>query len=53
MTPLFRLAGALRRDPDDEAWFAAPEHDLRRLARPWFEALRACGPDIRARLKAE
>jgi hypothetical protein len=47
MTQLFRLAGALRGDPEVDAWFAAPEHDLRRLAQPWFEALRALGPDIR------
>ncbi|SFI71924.1 DUF1801 domain-containing protein [Caulobacter sp. UNC279MFTsu5.1] len=47
MTELFRLAGAVRRDPDVDAWFAAPEHDLRRLAQPWFERLRACGPDVR------
>lgn len=47
MTQLFRLSGALRRDPDVDAWLAAAEHDLRRLAQPWFEALRACGPDVR------
>ncbi|KQY35756.1 hypothetical protein ASD21_01180 [Caulobacter sp. Root1455] len=47
MTQLFRLAGALRGDPEVDAWFAAPEHDLRRLAQPWFEALRALGPDVR------
>ena len=47
MTELFRLAGAVRRDPDVDAWFAAPEHDLRRLAQPWFERLRTCGPDVR------
>ncbi|MFZ0269583.1 DUF1801 domain-containing protein [Caulobacter sp.] len=47
MTQLFRLTGALRGDPDVAAWFSAPEHDLRRLAQPWFEALRACGPDVR------
>jgi len=46
MTQLFRLSGATRRDPDVEAWFAAPEHDLRRLAQPWFDALRASGPDV-------
>jgi hypothetical protein len=51
MTELFRLSGAMRRDPDVEAWFAAPEHDLRRLAQPWFEALRACGPDVRELLQ--
>lgn len=47
MTQLFRLSGATRRDPGVEAWFAAPEHDLRRLAQPWFDALRASGPDVR------
>lgn len=47
MTQLFRLAGAVRRDPDVDAWLAAPEHHLRRLAQPWFDALRACGPDVR------
>jgi len=46
MTELFRLSGATRRDPEVEAWFAAPDHDLRRLARPWFERLRAAGPDV-------
>jgi hypothetical protein len=46
MTQLFLLDGALRRDPEVEAWFAADE-PLRQLARPWFEAMRACGPDVR------
>jgi hypothetical protein len=46
MTQLFRLSGATRRDPEVAAWFAAPEHDLRRLAQPWFDALRACGQDV-------
>ena len=47
MTDLFRLAGAVRRDPGVDAWFTAPGPDLRRLAQPWFESLRACGPDVR------
>lgn len=46
MTDLFRLAGAVRRDPGVDAWFTAPGPDLRRLAQPWFERLRACGPDV-------
>ncbi|MBO9557010.1 MAG: DUF1801 domain-containing protein [Caulobacter sp.] len=46
MSELFRLSGAVRRDSEVEAWFASPHHDLRRLARPWFDALRACGPDV-------
>ncbi|HWW26224.1 MAG TPA: DUF1801 domain-containing protein [Caulobacter sp.] len=50
MSDLFRLAGVQRRDPGIDAWFAAPEHDLRCLAQPWFESLRACGPDVRETL---
>lgn len=46
MTPLFRLSGATRKDPDVDAWFSGPGPDLRRLAQPWFDALRACGPDV-------
>ena len=47
MSELFRFPGAVARDPDVEAWFAAPDHELRRLALPWFERMRACGPDVR------
>jgi hypothetical protein len=43
---LFRLSGGVRRDPAVEAWFAEPNHEMRRLAQPWFEAMRACGPDV-------
>jgi hypothetical protein len=50
MTELFRLSGATRKDPAVDAWFAAPQHDLRRLAQPWFSTLRAHGPDVRALL---
>jgi hypothetical protein len=47
MTQLFRLTGAVERDPQVAAWFTASDHDLRRLAQPWFETLRACGSDVR------
>lgn len=47
MTQLFRLPSAIRRDPEVDAWFAAGHDELRRLAQPWFETLRACGPDVR------
>lgn len=47
VSELFRLSGAARRDRDVEAWFFAPDHELRRLAAPWFEQMRACGPDVR------
>ena len=61
MSDLFRLSGAVRRDPQVDAWFAGavrldPEIDhllaepadaLRRIARRWFDQMRACGDDVR------
>ncbi len=47
MSDLFRFPSVLRRDPDVEAWFAAPNHELRRLVQPWFDRLRGCGADVR------
>ncbi|WGM39500.1 DUF1801 domain-containing protein [Caulobacter sp. NIBR1757] len=44
--PLFLFPSAAERDPEVEAWLAAPD-PIRQLARPWFEALRAAGPDVR------
>ena len=46
MSGLFRFASAVRRDPGVEAWLSA-EDPLRQLARPWFEAMRDCGDDVR------
>lgn len=45
MSALFSLPGAVRRDPAVEAWFGGDP--LRLLARPWFEAMRDQGPDVR------
>ena len=42
-----RFPSAVRRDPKVDAWFAAPDHELRRMAAPWFEQIRASGPDVR------
>ena len=47
MTNLMRFPSAVEREPAVDAWFAAPDHELRRLAQPWFEAMRACGADVR------
>jgi hypothetical protein len=47
MSQLMRFASAVPRDPRVEAWFAAPDQELRRLALPWFERLRGCGSDVR------
>lgn len=46
---LFLLPGARRRHPDVDAWFQAAD-PLRDLVRPWFETLRALGPEIRETL---
>ena len=47
MNNLMRFPSARPRDPDIDTWFAQPNHELRRMAQPWFEALRAMGPDVR------
>jgi hypothetical protein len=47
MDDLFRFPGAVRRDPSVEAWFAVPDKEMRRIAQPWFDRMRACGPDVR------
>jgi hypothetical protein len=49
VTAPFLLPGATRRDPAVEAWFQAID-PIRDLVRPWFERLRALGPDIRETL---
>lgn len=47
MSALFRLPGAVHNHPDVDAWFQRPDHELRLLVRPWFEAIRSRGPDVR------
>lgn len=46
MGRLFLLPSAVRHSTEVEAWLSAPD-PLRQLARPWFETIRALGPDIR------
>ncbi|TWB80005.1 uncharacterized protein DUF1801 [Nitrospirillum amazonense] len=46
MDALFLLPGAVRRDPEVDAWFAQGD-PLRLMIQPWFEALRGCGDDVR------
>ncbi len=45
-SPLFRLPSAARRDAAVEAWFLAPDRELRRIVQPWFEVMQGCGPDV-------
>jgi hypothetical protein len=43
---LFLLPSAMRRDPRVAAWFDLTD-PFRMIAQPWFERLRASGPDVR------
>lgn len=47
MDALFLLDGAVRRDPAVEDWFTGLTDPYRLMVRPWFERMRACGPDVR------
>jgi len=47
VSDLFLLPSAVRRDPRVDVWFSDPDDVLRRMVQPWFERLRACGPDVR------
>lgn len=44
---VFRLSGTLRHDPRIAAWFGQFADPLRLMVQPWFEAMRACGEDVR------
>jgi hypothetical protein len=44
---LFRLTGAVERDPAVADWFAAGPLELRAIARRWFTRIRRCGDDVR------
>jgi hypothetical protein len=51
MSELFRFPSAVERDPRVEAWFLEPNHEMRHIARPWFEQMRRCGDDVRELLQ--
>ena len=44
---LFRLDGTLEHDPAVDAWFKAREGRLGAIAHRWFQAMRACGDEVR------
>lgn len=46
MDDLFRLNGAVRRDPEVEAWFFGRTEPLRLMVHPWFGRMRGCGADV-------
>ena len=47
MSDILRLDGAARRDPAIDVWFREQPRELGSLARKWFNAMRACGNDVR------
>jgi hypothetical protein len=44
---LFRLSGALKRDPAVERWLSSGGVELKSIAQRWFTQLRKCGSDVR------
>jgi hypothetical protein len=47
MDDLLRFNGAVRRDPQIEAWLSDFADPLRLMTRSWFELMRGCGADVR------
>ena len=46
-TELFRLNGAVARDPAIDAWMKQHHGELGDIAREWFDAMRQCGDEVR------
>jgi len=44
---LFRLNGAVGRDPAIDRWMKAHADELGAIARQWFEVMRKCGDEVR------
>jgi len=44
---LFRLSGAVKRDPAVERWLTGGPIELRSIAQQWFATIRGCGADVR------
>jgi hypothetical protein len=46
-TELFRLKGAVARDPAIDGWMKAHTGELGAIAQKWFEVMRKCGDEVR------
>lgn len=46
-TVLFRLDGAVERDPTIDAWLKKHKGELGAIAHQWFEVMRNCGDEVR------
>lgn len=47
MDRIFRISGAVRRDPATSAWMNEQPGELGAIARQWFDVVRNCGNDVR------
>lgn len=47
MHQIFRLSGAVKRDPAISAWMNEHPGELGAIARHWFDVIRRCGDDVR------
>jgi tetratricopeptide (TPR) repeat protein len=50
MNELMRFNGAVEFEPRVEEWFATRPGPLGGIAKTWFDAMRACGGDVRGAL---
>jgi hypothetical protein len=46
-TELFRLNGAVKRDPAIDGWMKEHAGELGAIAQKWFEVMRECGDEVR------
>jgi hypothetical protein len=46
-TELFRLKGAVERDPTIDCWMKEHAGELGAIAQNWFEVMRKCGDEVR------
>ena len=46
-TELFRLNGAVERDPAIDGWMKEHAGELGAIAQKWFEVMRKCGDEVR------
>jgi hypothetical protein len=44
---IFRISGAVKRDPAVERWLTDDPVELRSIAQQWFARMRKCGDDVR------
>jgi hypothetical protein len=46
MSSFLRFNGAVKRQPQIDAWFDARDPELGAIARVWFDEMRRCGHDV-------